>query len=71
MHVVGVSSLAAGHLALVPELFGELAALGRGDITAVVVGGVVPAMWRPSPRWAWPPCSAPAPSSPPPPPPTS
>ena len=32
---------AAGHLALVPELFGELAALGRGDIT-VVVGGVVP-----------------------------
>ena len=41
VHVVGVSSLAAGHLALVPELFGELAALGRGDIT-VVVGGVVP-----------------------------
>ena len=41
VHVVGVSSLAAGHLALVPELFGELAALGRDDIT-VVVGGVVP-----------------------------
>ena len=41
VHVVGVSSLAAGHLALVPELFGELAALGRADIT-VVVGGVVP-----------------------------
>ena len=41
MHVVGVSSLAAGHLALVPELFGELAALIRDDIT-VVVGGVVP-----------------------------
>ena len=41
VHVVGVSSLAAGHLALVPELFGELAALGRSDIT-VVVGGVVP-----------------------------
>ena len=41
VHVVGVSSLAAGHLALVPELFGELAALDRGDIT-VVVGGVVP-----------------------------
>ena len=41
VHVVGVSSLAAGHLALVPELFDELAALGRADIT-VVVGGVVP-----------------------------
>ena len=41
VHVVGVSSLAAGHLALVPELFGELAARGRADIT-VVVGGVVP-----------------------------
>ena len=37
----GVSSLAGGHLALVPELFGELASLGRDDIT-VVVGGVVP-----------------------------
>ena len=41
VHVVGVSSLAAGHLTLVPELRDELAALGRGDI-AVVVGGVVP-----------------------------
>ena len=41
VHVVGVSSLAAGHLALVPELFDELAALDRADIT-VVVGGVVP-----------------------------
>ena len=41
MHVMGVSSLAAGHLALVPELLDELAALGRDDIT-VVVGGVVP-----------------------------
>ena len=38
----GVSSLAAGHLALVPELFGELAALGRGDITAVVARVVPP-----------------------------
>ncbi len=42
VHVVGVSTLAAGHLTLVPELRGELAELGRDDI-AIVVGGVVPA----------------------------
>ena len=42
VHVVGVSSLAAGHLTLVPQLRDELAALGRDDI-AIVVGGVVPA----------------------------
>jgi methylmalonyl-CoA mutase len=41
VHVVGVSSLAAGHLTLVPELKSELEALGRGDIV-IVVGGVVP-----------------------------
>ena len=41
VHVVGVSSLAAGHLTLVPELRDELARLDRGDI-AIVVGGVVP-----------------------------
>ncbi len=41
VHVVGVSSLAAGHLTLVPELKAELAALGREDIV-IVVGGVVP-----------------------------
>jgi len=41
VHVVGVSSLAAGHLTLVPELKAELDALGRGDIL-IVVGGVVP-----------------------------
>ena len=41
VHVVGVSSLAAGHLTLVPELRGELVRLGRDDI-AIVVGGVVP-----------------------------
>jgi len=41
VHVVGVSSLAAGHLTLVPALRSELAALGRDDIL-VVVGGVVP-----------------------------
>ena len=41
IHVVGVSSLAAGHLTLVPELRAELAKLGREDIM-VVVGGVIP-----------------------------
>jgi methylmalonyl-CoA mutase len=41
VHVVGVSSLAAGHLTLVPELKKELAKLGREDIM-VVVGGVIP-----------------------------
>jgi methylmalonyl-CoA mutase len=39
--VVGASSLAAGHLTLVPELKKELAALGREDIL-IVVGGVIP-----------------------------
>ena len=42
VHVVGVSSLAAGHLTLVPQLRDELVKLGRSDI-AIVVGGVVPA----------------------------
>jgi methylmalonyl-CoA mutase len=41
VHVVGVSSLAAGHLTLVPELRAELERLERPDIM-VVVGGVVP-----------------------------
>ena len=41
VHIVGVSSLAAGHLTLVPELHAALEALGRGDIM-IVVGGVVP-----------------------------
>ncbi len=41
VHVVGVSSLAAGHLTLVPELRAELDALSRSDIL-VVVGGVIP-----------------------------
>jgi methylmalonyl-CoA mutase len=41
VHVVGASSLAAGHLTLVPELRAELAALGRDDIL-IVVGGVIP-----------------------------
>ena len=41
VHVVGASSLAAGHLTLVPALRAALAALGRPDIL-VVVGGVIP-----------------------------
>jgi methylmalonyl-CoA mutase len=41
VHIVGISSLAAGHLTLVPELKGELESYGRGDIM-IVVGGVVP-----------------------------
>jgi len=41
VHVVGASSLAAGHLTLVPELKAELTALGRPDIM-IVVGGVIP-----------------------------
>ncbi|EYC24963.1 hypothetical protein Y032_0012g1610 [Ancylostoma ceylanicum] len=41
VHVVGASSLAAGHLTLVPQLIQELAKLGREDII-VVAGGVIP-----------------------------
>jgi methylmalonyl-CoA mutase len=41
VHVVGVNSLAAGHLTLVPELRDELAKQGRPDIM-IVVGGVIP-----------------------------
>ncbi len=41
VHVVGASSLAAGHLTLVPELRQALAELGREDIM-IVVGGVIP-----------------------------
>jgi methylmalonyl-CoA mutase len=41
VHAVGASSLAAGHLTLVPELKSELKKLGRPDIM-VVVGGVIP-----------------------------
>ena len=42
VHIVGVSSLAAGHLALVPALKRELDKLGLGT-TMIVVGGVIPA----------------------------
>jgi methylmalonyl-CoA mutase len=41
VHILGVSSLAAAHLTLVPELRAELEKGGRGDIM-IVVGGVVP-----------------------------
>ena len=41
VHILGVSSLAAAHLTLVPELKKELASQGRDDIM-IVVGGVVP-----------------------------
>ncbi len=41
-HVIGMSSLAAGHKTLLPQLVGELNRAGRGDIM-VVIGGVIPA----------------------------
>jgi methylmalonyl-CoA mutase len=41
VHVVGVSSLAAGHMTLVPELRDALATLGADDVL-IVVGGVIP-----------------------------
>jgi len=41
VHVVGASSLAAGHLTLIPALRDALAALGRADIL-IVAGGVIP-----------------------------
>ena len=42
VHILGVSSLAAGHKTLVPHVIAELKALGREDIM-VVAGGVIPA----------------------------
>ena len=41
MQIIGVSSLAAGHLTLAPELRAELAKLDRADIL-VTFGGVIP-----------------------------
>ena len=41
VHIVGISSLAAGHKTLVPAVIEELRKLGRGDIL-VVAGGVIP-----------------------------
>ena len=42
VHVLGVSSLAAGHKTLVPQVIAELKKLGRDDIL-VIAGGVIPA----------------------------
>ncbi|MBT2687017.1 methylmalonyl-CoA mutase [Bacillus sp. ISL-47] len=42
VHVIGISSLAAGHKTLLPQLIEELKKLGRDDIM-VVIGGVIPA----------------------------
>jgi len=42
VHVLGVSSLAAGHKTLIPQVIAELKALGREDII-VIAGGVIPA----------------------------
>lgn len=42
VHILGVSSLAAGHKTLVPQVIAELEKLGREDIM-VIVGGVIPA----------------------------
>jgi methylmalonyl-CoA mutase len=41
VHILGISSLAAGHKTLVPEVVSELKKLGRDDIF-IVVGGVIP-----------------------------
>jgi methylmalonyl-CoA mutase len=41
VHILGVSSLAAGHKTLVPQVISELEAMGRGDIL-VIAGGVIP-----------------------------
>lgn len=41
VHILGISSLAAGHKTLVPETIAELAKIGRDDIL-VVVGGIIP-----------------------------
>ena len=41
VHIIGISSLAAGHKTLVPEVIQELKAINRSDIM-VIVGGVIP-----------------------------
>jgi len=41
VHILGISSLAAGHKTLVPQVIDELKRLGREDIM-VIVGGVIP-----------------------------
>lgn len=42
VHIMGISSLAAGHKTLVPQVIAELKAMGREDIV-VIAGGVIPA----------------------------
>ena len=42
VHIVGISSLAAGHKTLMPQLIEELKKRGREDIM-VIIGGVIPA----------------------------
>jgi methylmalonyl-CoA mutase len=51
VHIVGVSSLAGGHLSLVPALREELARLGRDDIL-IVAGGVIPPQDYPALNYA-------------------
>ena len=46
VHIVGISSLAAGHKTLLPQLVIELGKLGRADMM-VVIGGVIPAQDHP------------------------
>ncbi|MFT5779633.1 MAG: methylmalonyl-CoA mutase, partial [Crocinitomicaceae bacterium] len=41
VHILGISSLAAGHKTLIPQVIAELEKLGRGDIM-VIAGGVIP-----------------------------
>ena len=41
MHIIGASSLAAGHKSLIPELIQALKEIGRDDIM-VIAGGVIP-----------------------------
>ena len=41
VHIIGISSLAAGHKTLVPEVIQELKVINRSDIM-VIVGGVIP-----------------------------
>ncbi|HZT27963.1 MAG TPA: methylmalonyl-CoA mutase [Pseudolabrys sp.] len=61
VHILGVSSLAAAHLTLVPELKAELKSQGRDDIM-IVVGGVVPpqdydALYKAGAEAIFPPCT--------------
>ena len=57
VHIVGVSSLAAGHLTLIPQLRDELSRLGREDMM-IVAGGVIPPQdYRRCTRRARRPCS--------------